>query len=372
MFDRLLHAVTCGAAVVVLLAGPVQRSRLEAQDAAPYRARVDTLAALLQEAREAAARAESSRVAGVQIDSIVTGSLVILTTPAERARIEAASRRAWNQLTVLLRQDTESVGQLTFYLVKAGSREPRPLGADTIPTVVYSEKSDAVDIADRIIWRLEEETALGLDTVTFEWLGRRLPLRPSSPGELSRIYVDLATRPARVVRECYLGNLGRCEEALLVWTADDPVIEWYDAAERRDLVAQLWVPASQSSDQRRRACLDLGSDDACVEMLQRHWAYGLPPPLSVDAQRSLTALALELGGEGALGRFLDTAAADPGDRLTASSGLTLDSLVAAWHSSVLAARPPQTTIARRLGWTAFFWVLVLTFIASRSTRWRRA
>jgi hypothetical protein len=361
-----------GTGVAVLLAciAGVSPARLEAQDAAPYRARVDSIARLWQDARESAERADNARRAAVEIDTLVRGGLVVTTTPEFRDLVEAATQLAWEQLGTTLREDTSLMRSRTFYVVSTESEDPIPERMQREAEIIaYAEMSTSADVAMRIAQRLERAAVADLDQETRLFLGDQVPLRPHSERQWRWVYVELATAPWHLTRACYLGDLERCAEALDLPPADDPPTAWYDAAERRGLITAYgsWF----MKDPRRTQCVDAGSDEVCLELLRSGKAGGLSPPLSIRARRSLTATALELGGEGAYGRLLDDAVTGPLQRLTAAAAVPFDSLLSAWHARVITARPRPTTITRLAGWTAFFWIIAFAAIGARSTRWRR-
>lgn len=81
---------------------------------------------------------------------------------------------------------------------------------------------------------------------------------------------------------------------------------------------------------------------------------------------------MEIGARGAYQRFLHAPAPDVETRLTSAAGVSRDTLLAVWRTTVLAARPEPTTITRSVGWTAFLWIVVFAVAAARSSRWRRA
>jgi hypothetical protein len=374
MSDRWGERVRRGLGVALLVAGSASSlvARLEAQDAAPYRARVDSLAHLWVETREAAARADSLRRSGVRIDTVAAGPVLLLAPPEERGAVEAAARVVGERLPAALQADTALLRARAFFVFSDEWREPVPrFDRRRVNTVVFHHESDAADIARRIIEKLEATAALEADEDTREWLGNRVPLRPSRPQELTRVYVELATGASLAVRECYLGDLEGCADALVLTAPEDPVGEWYAPQGRRELVLRLWQ-RFRRTDPRRVQCVDAGVDGACAELLRSVQPEYLPPPLSREARRALTALALETGADGAYQRFLHAPTPDVDARLTNAAGVPRDSLLAGWRAAVLAARPEPTTITRSVGWTAFLWIVVFAVAAARSSRWRRA
>ena len=373
MSDRMFRTGVRGTGVAVLLAciAGMSPARLEAQDAAPYRARVDSIAKLWQDARESAARVDSARRAATVVDTIIRGGLVVMTTPEFRDLVDAATQLAWEQIGATLREDTTLMHGRAFYVVSTETEDPVPEQVQQEAEVIaYAEGSTSEDVAMRIVHRLEGAAATDLDEATQRFFGYQVvPLQPYSSREWRWVYVELATSPWHLARACYLGDLGRCAEAFDLPAADDPPTAWYDAAERRGLITEYssWT----WKDRRRDQCVQAGSDEVCVELLRSLEEGALDPPLSLRARRSLTVTALELGGEGAYGRLLDPAGSAPLQRLTAAAAVPFDSLLSVWHARMLTARPRPTTITRLAGWTAFFWVIAFAAFGARSTRWHR-
>ena len=74
---------------------------------------------------------------------------------------------------------------------------------------------------------------------------------------------------------------------------------------------------------------------------------------------------------------VETAAAVK-ERLALASGLPADTLISRWQNALMEERDRlgdqagslMSGPARRTGWAAVFWFLVLALTASRSTRWR--
>ena len=374
MCDRMFRTGVRGTGVAVLLAciAGTSPARLEAQDAAPYRARVDSIARLWEAARESAARADSARRAAITVDTIMRGALVVMTTPQFTDVVEPATQLAWEQLGATLREDTALMRGRAFYVVSTKTEDPVPERIQQEAEVIaYADGSTFEDVATKIGQRIEIAAIADLDEPTSLFFGNHVPLRPYADRGWTKVYVELATAPWSLVRACYLGDLGRCAEASDVPAADDPVTEWYDAADRRRYVAAdpRWY---HERDPRRTQCIDAGSDRACLDLLRSLEPGELRPPLSERARHSLAVAALELGGDGAYGRLLSEASHGPEQRLMSAAGISRDSLFTAWHARVLAAGPEPTTITRVAGWTAFFWVIAFATLAARSSRWRRA
>jgi hypothetical protein len=108
-------------------------------------------------------------------------------------------------------------------------------------------------------------------------------------------------------------------------------------------------------------------DDACDVLLRDREPL---IPLSPEARASFLGQALWTGGPGAFQRLRAAEKEPLLDRMVAAAEVPRDSLLAAWRSAVLAARPSASAGLVRSPLSVFFWVVLLGALAVRSTRWR--
>ena len=80
--------------------------------------------------------------------------------------------------------------------------------------------------------------------------------------------------------------------------------------------------------------------------------------------------ALRTGGAGAFHRFIADSTRDLSQRLSDASGLTVDSLLAGWHSSVVNAKPAPAGTPVSTALVALGWASILGLVSLRSSRWR--
>ena len=223
-------------------------------------------------------------------------------------------------------------------------------------------------------WREHFEWASGSPSLAehvfvFQWRWRSAePLRidPAATGHAGLQRVELTRAWARTRAAAQ----ARVREA--IWSvlrtdlpAGSPMAAWigsnaYPVTER--VSRRVITTASEPG----RACVG-GRTDAC------HVALGLAGDertLPPEAPGMVLLEAVRLGGEGAWERLVERGDAAPVEALEHVAGADLESVITAWQSSVLAARPE---VHAGLGWQAvrtLIWVLALMAFAMRSTRWR--
>jgi hypothetical protein len=200
------------------------------------------------------------------------------------------------------------------------------------------------------------------------WFGGRLVWLADDGDLFKNAHTELATAPFTSIRECYLGDVRSCATALGVTQPDDSLTAWYDNEDRMKVVDRLWG-GWHPPPEGTRECLEGVDHETCVSLIRRRWRV-VPPPMSAAARRTLARVALELGGEGGHERLIDSTVISMEQRLASVAAVAPDSLIAAWRTAVLAARPTAAKVTRRLGWTTFFWVFAFFAVASRSSRWR--
>jgi len=220
---------------------------------------------------------------------------------------------------------------------------------------------------------------LMLDQEAREWIGNRSPLDSITTHlrgyagyearDLMWSYVELASSWARVGRECLVGDMEGCRLTLGLEPADDPLYQWYDADDRRRLVERKALGA-RMVPRIRTECLEYESDEACDTLLSSLARHEIPPPISVTPRRGFYLMALDLGGDGAYGRLVQSADLTIETRFSRVTGMVMDSVLIHWHAAVIDAAPKRVAGNRWAGVTSLAWVLVFTFAATRSRRWR--
>ena len=361
---RARRALT-GAAALALLCGSIFVAPVRAQDTAEYRERVERLA----ERARALARTDSMRETGTErgrLDTLTLGRLTLIFPPQRRALVETLARTAWDSIAEAFGADTTVLLSYAIALGGAsGVRIPEWTGARADGPrndMAYALGTVLARVRDREAWRLHDAP----------WFHQAAYNMFFAPGEIQTeaVYEELATKPWRVVRACYDGDLAECHSALAVTSDAGATALRYTPEERRRIVArEREVRKSMRSAAGTARCVEARVDSACVEVFQR---FSLnEQPLSSLARATLMRTAFALGGDGTYARLLASDEPEFLARLAAAAEVAPQVLLGEWHRRILAAKPTSMMLTRLSGWIAFIWAAAFAVAATRSSRWRR-
>jgi hypothetical protein len=361
MSSEARRTITVALALVVSAAASVPVS---AQTVDEHRTRVDRLADRLEALRTQVLSAESQ----VPLDTVATGRIHVVALPDRRTFTQDVARLVWDSLRITLRADTSLVTDLYVYLHDA--RAPR-LSVGDLRSHFIEEAATTEVVAGQLVGMAMSDLWAGADADLRGWLGTVWSFDSLSSVPAEVVYRELVIAPWQVTDACRRGDLASCRRVLGLESTEDSVSYWYTPEEQRRVVEQfdryspaLWLrtmPAFQ-------ACVG-GTDAACTELLNEHF-YLIRAPLSASARETLLRLALQYGGEGALGRLVGSEGLRLDERLGRAAGIAADTLLVRWRERILAAAPEPTILTRRSGWFAFLWVVALVVLSARSTRWR--
>lgn len=365
MSSRSPRGFACGA----LLA--FGASALAGQSPAELHQRIVKLEHALDGAVATTARRDSLRRAAFPLDTIHAGDLRVITTRALAARVAPAAATAWRVLEPTFGHATAVLR--AYDVVVEQMQQPEgtlPRRSGEFP-VLLPERPDQDLIARSLLARAAQIIATRQDSALTLWL--KVTFTPAWPDAfpLAPVYVDLVTSSWSRARACYLGVRVACRAALGLSGREDPLREWYDAADRRKMVRE--APAatwSRINGVWAQQCMNDGADDTCERALRENRYFFLETPLDHAARLGLMHVALAAGGAGAYERLIAATGQPIEARLAAASGLSGDSLIARWRGRVLAARPTTVAFGARSGWIAMAWSVLLGVLALRSTRWR--
>lgn len=338
------------------------------QTTAQLRARADSLLRDWRQANTLAILQDSMRLIAARpdMDTIRVGALIVVANPSALP-IRAAAAQAWSRIE---RYYGSAPEVLALHPIVIQAVDP-----DT--TVQPPRHRSGLQVPWNV--GVQELTALLVGSVDLgvvdpdlrEWLGGaavlgRDPVRPRE-----RAYVQLVTAPSRAVRQCFLGDVPACRDALSLTDAPDLLTRWYGPHERRALVTSVYaVNFSRGAPQTAFRSCHAGSDSACLRLLESLPQGALLRPLDHEARFTLLELALRLGGRPALPRLLATKDQGVAERLAAAAGIGVDSLVAHWCAEIRAARPVPVALPPWGAWVAIGWMSVFAAFGLGSSRWR--
>lgn len=350
------------ALLILCAAATVQTAAQDTQATDAYRLTVDRLADRLAHLRTDVFRAESV----VGMDTVAVHRFHVLSRPERRDFFRESAALAWESLVTVLGSDTVLVEDALFYFREAS--DPVLRRTDVTEYFIDDETSPetvALRLLQNAQVRIWEQVAGELQ----EWLPSPAAFGPLSRTAAQVVYADLVTAPWASTTACFDGNLDACARALALESAERPISLWFTIDEQRRAIRD-----SRSFGLRLEpdyiACTN-GNDASCTALLESR-PYLIRTPLALAARGSVLQVAVELGGEGSLGRLVHADSGSVGERLSRAAGVSQDSLVTEWRARILAAEPESIALTRVAGWTAFVWVLVWTIAATRSTRWRPA
>lgn len=352
---------------VVAVAAP-----LHAQSVADLRERVQRLERAYAAAEVVARQADSARRAlfTAPPESATVGSLHVFATAAVIENTRAGARAAWPLVDGTFGPAATLLDDHAFVVqAERSSETTRPVTGRTSHRFLAT--NEATDIADRLVWQTSQVLVARLDPALREWMGGAIVPSAQPASQLASTYLELLTAPSATTRRCFAGDVAGCRDAFDLPPTPDPYRRWYGPEERRVIVQEV-VTGNDVLSMRDlyQRCVTRGDDSACLRLLQRQPPSAIPQPLGDPSRIGLVRLALELGGRGAFSRLM-TARGQPVDgQLAAAAAMPADSLLMAWRSRVLAARPQPVTLNPRGAWVALMWGLVFGMLAFGSTRWR--
>ena len=299
-------------------------------------------------------------------DTLRVGSLRILVNPSP-----LPVRRAAGEVWPLIAH---------FYGSAASHLAEHPVSIQAVDPDTAAEPLDShSDI--QIPWDMDERQLArvligladlsGLDRGLHDWLGGALFPAPDAEARHARVYIQLVTAPAVAVRRCFQGDRVACRDALSLSDSAGWLTRWYDAEERRELVTRQYAGFLDRGARAAefRSCA-VGSDAACLDLLESLPPGSLVRPLDYEARLSFLETAIELGGPAMFERLLGTPPGPMGARLAVAAAVSEDSLTARWRVAILAARPKPVSLPPLGIWVAFGWTAVFLTCGLRSSRWR--
>ena len=361
------------AAAAVAVFGFAVAGTARGQEAAAVRRRIAQLTEARQRRLAEVTHADSVARARIPLDTVRVGAFRIIAGVSMAPMVAVAADSAWRTLEHTFGRTARVLDRFPFVINVVGQAEGEiPVSSRVAFGITFPVGTDRETLTRRFVAQGAQTIGQEVnDSSLVAWMGSYLT--PSGPNSdrSDLVYLELVTASWSAARSCYLGDLAACRRALGVTGRDDPILNWYDAADRRMLVrayeTSWWHRIAAVKYQR---CIAGGTDADCEVALRALPSIAITPPLSGTARLHLVETALEVGGPGAYDRLLATAGRPMEARLAAAARLPGDSLFALWRGRVLTARPKTVALQAKGAWAAVLWSTLLGFLALRSTRWR--
>jgi hypothetical protein len=356
----------CRATVAALVVAGATTAR--AQTTAEWRDRYTHVSRAVAELYRAGLAVQQQHQVAYPVDTIRSGDLIVLVTPAMTRYMQAVADSAWKILTQYYgdRAAVLSDTRLLALYPELGDDSPIPVSRLNATPVTLSTEGGVGATADHLVAWVEPLVTKTADRALQEW-GLNAPSLTAARPAL--VYEELATSPWHHARACYLGALASCRLALGI--SGDSVTDWFDATDRRHYLERMSNESWPGSEAVYGDCTRRRDDSACIRLMRmdRGWHF-VTPPFSVHARLLLLSQAIASGGPGAFERLVAAVGQPLDARLAAAARMPIDSLVSHWRSYVVAAHPKTVAADTGAAWAAVFWGVFLTVAALRSTRWR--
>lgn len=348
-----------------------------AQRAAVYERRLDSLMVFWRAAHEAArVHALHQQSLYERSDTVHAGPLLVLAAraPVILARQAADSVYAllapgYGRALDLLRSHTFVVRNIrpsdvdgvdsSYVLVAEVLRD----GSEAFRQVVVPERAVVTSVLRAAVLRaLLRDVDRGLKG----WLANDLPWDTAATSVWAPARLSLLSSGAAAARRCYQADIEQCRLALRLREPADPIVELYDASDRRRIVSRIddeWRVRTLPTG--AGACM-AGDDAMCVAVLRQ---MELPDPVSSAHRHQLLQVAIALGGSGAMERLILTPGT-PEARLGAAARVGADSVMRAWIARIRSGRKSSDDMSPAIAGFSIGWILVFGAIALASSRWR--
>jgi hypothetical protein len=304
-------------------------------------------------------------------DSLTVGPLRLLVHPRFRVLVEAAARGASAKL---LADAPTQARRLT-----AARLAVRPWSDTTDGVLVFLTRpghsdrmeayidSDSATLAGHFIAISERFLARSLDARLRLWSAATLLPDSITDGAWVGYRLDLVSANGVVARNCFGGDMRACMVTLGLTPTTDPVLEWYDAADRRAIIKREIQFRPHGYRVQSEQCI-AGDDAACTDVLRNYTEFLRTPVLS-EIRESLVSIALQLGGASAYDRLL-VASGTPTQQIEAAATVPIDSVVRAWQRRIRETRLPSDSMNLQIAIGSLFWIGFCGALSLRSTRWR--
>jgi len=314
---------------------------------------------------------------GVRTDTFQVGPLTVVSLDHQRAVVEATVTRASAPFATWLVGAEWVVSEQMWGVQLYDDRETE-LGIWTPGVRMASSPrvGGSTLLAERVANEIGQLLAARLPPVLADWAGSAPLVAPGRGATytMEDLYRAGVTSGSEAVSECLAGAVDSCWSVLGFPRSDAPALEWYSAEELRARAVRtaglqrprgLAEPTAreiellEAIDDRLERCLD-GDGASCV-WLDSNNAHAFPLPMV--ARTSLLRHALELGGEGAFARLLESESTDVQELIGTAARRDPDAVVRGWAARVADAQPVVHEDLGVASALSLVWVLVFGGVA---------
>lgn len=342
------------------------RAEEEAQLLSRVKAMEPQLDAATRDFKEAKLRkaAERERANG-RLDTLMVGPLRVLVFPGQEEVARDVVGSVWRRDFAGWVERSPTLATWAFFFQWTADPKPFRVPHEGV-TAITAPLTDSRRQVNQAV-----RTSIGL-AIERDLHGSALATWASlvaNPAPGVWLYRQMVTAPSVAVRSCLAGSIQACVSAAGLVEDDYPLDDWYTPAERLELAVReryRWGAAETE------ACSN-GDIEACDAALKGQLTthdYRWAIPLSPALRGSLVWFALHQGGQGAWDRLIDASDTSVAAALTHASGMPVNDLVAKWRAWILTQRPAADAGIGMTGGVTLFWIILLSTLAMRSTRWR--
>lgn len=356
-----------------------------------------------QDARRVLEASEAAARPTAPLDTIRAGRLAIIGTEEDLSLLRPGIAPAWDALRESLGSDTSLLDRVPLTVTRREVRAQTKVNMPTllwyllrilgepplsdVPLLVGYAIGVTVPPDDDMVANVRtsldpgaEESAQLLIDAAWSAIGQLLPrevvawggsdARPARVVRTATVYRDVLTSTVRVGAECLKGDVRRCQDGLGLSPAGE-FDAWYDAEDLRRLVARYdedaWGYRSMALEHSQ--CVDRNLIHACSYYLYRRSGGVLEPPFGIQGRRLALAVAVDMGGDGAIGRLVRSDGS-MSQRLESVAGAPLDAITDRWRETLVKAAGQSVVLSSATAGFAVLWILLLGVAGMRNAAWR--
>lgn len=321
-----------------------------------------------KEAAEARARVAREREdANGALDTLMVGPLRVLVYPGQEDVARDVVGAVWRHDFAGWVDGSPNLERYAFFFQWAADPRPFVRPHPRVTPIVGSLRDSRRYMEDGVRTAVDAVLEWDIQRAGFtKWASSVL-----SPAPGPWLYRQMVTAPSVAIRSCLAGSVKACVSAAGLVEDDYPLDDWYTPAERLRVAERLRLVWGRRDPD---SCLhdDVKACDAGLKASLRPSDYAYAIPLPRDVRGSLLWFAIHQGGSGAWGRLLANPDASLATALSDAAGEPVEEVVAKWRDWIVRQRPVANAGLGRAGGLALLWIVLLSTLAMRSTRWRSA